>query len=590
MNTPQVVWYSLDPRTNSYVLYDKDVTSTLEHEFQNKTPSTSITISGLTFRVDFNKMLQISLSSKRTRNVYRRCCSTETLIFAIQQYKIVKTDCIYYSVGCTHVTGHHWIVEKRYSDFMALHEAIGKFLPPGTPLPHLTGSVSWMNKFQDATAIKRMPKLTKYLLELQRLLVLYPLPSDVLVRNKSMNKVLFDFVQFPASLMESSSPTAKSPLRCPETLQLEEEVEGLGEKIANEETSIALFDAADPATPTVPRLLHDSDASFSSSGGLGGSGRRYKHLGLIGRGGYGVVYQCLNVITNELLAVKVCRVDASLDMKVMDTIRAEYAMLSSLSHPNIVKVLELEAFEHEACVYMECLPGGSLRSLQIKSGFRFHESIIRKYVRQALLGLQYLHQQSIIHRDIKPDNMLLSMDGSVLKLSDFGTARSLLSGCVAGSGSSTSTLNIIGTPCYMAPEAVRGKLTPAVDVWALAATAVELASGKAPWSELGVSDSIALLFHIGSTRKQQRRKEDDDSDEDSDEDGTPSLPHPNIPPHLSVIGKDFILRCFELNPKERPKCDELLMHPWVCGLEDALEGEEPLEVFIHLRQQNTTST
>jgi serine/threonine protein kinase len=252
---------------------------------------------------------------------------------------------------------------------------------------------------------------------------------------------------------------------------------------------------------------------------------------VLGRGGYGVVDRAYNRKTKQALAVKECVFDKD-NVGLITALRTEFETLASLSHPHIVNVYSFTIHENKvARIFMEIMTG-SLRSTVVRLGGRLSETSARRALHQALLGLAYLHASGIIHRDIKPDNMLLDEHGC-LKLSDFGTSKTTLH---AASGTTTM---VVGTVMYMAPETITGRYSQASDVWALAATFIEIVSGRLPWSELKFDLSIAMLFHIGNVQ--------------------PPEHHPRIPEELlSPHGAAVLRRCFAFDPRARPSAAELL--------------------------------
>jgi hypothetical protein len=257
---------------------------------------------------------------------------------------------------------------------------------------------------------------------------------------------------------------------------------------------------------------------------------------VLGRGGYGTVYRGYNKTTKAPIAVKECTFD-EVNVNLVNTLRQEYELLSSLDNPHIVKVHHFAVEQNRvARIYMELMPAGSVRHVMRSLGGRFSEMSARRIVHQALLGLQYLHQRQILHRDLKPDNMLVDGRG-IVKLSDFGTCKATIH---AASGTTTM---VVGTVVYMAPETITGRYSVASDVWAIAAAFVEMVSGQAPWHELGAIPSIAMLFHIGNAR--------------------PPNHHPKIP---STITKGhprrLVQRCFAFDPRDRPTVAELLADPY----------------------------
>lgn len=145
-------------------------------------------------------------------------------------------------------------------------------------------------------------------------------------------------------------------------------------------------------------------------------------------------------------------------------------------------------------IFTEWVPGGSLGDVLKRFG-KLSVDVVRKYTRQMLLGLQHLHRKNVIHRDIKPGNVLISTHG-VVKLADFGESEKLE---IFADGSVRGMSRLMGTPYYMSPELIR--LDPEAtgreaDIWALGATVLHLVTGVAPWKESGCKDPHSMLHHI----------------------------------------------------------------------------------------------
>lgn len=240
---------------------------------------------------------------------------------------------------------------------------------------------------------------------------------------------------------------------------------------------------------------------------------------LIGIGAFGRVFSGLNNNTGELVAVKQVSFakDEALQGRIAEHIRAleaEVAVLKTLKHENIVQYLGTERTEDSIHIFLEFVPGGSIASLLAKFG-PFQESVIKAYTRQILRGLEYLHQKSIMHRDIKGANILVDKAGTV-KLADFGASKKIEDLATVGSGCKS----IRGTPYWMAPEVIKqtGHGRPA-DIWSVGCTVIEMATGKPPWSNYAAP--VAAMFQIASSKDP-----------------------PPIPEHLSREAKDFLLLCF----------------------------------------------
>jgi len=271
----------------------------------------------------------------------------------------------------------------------------------------------------------------------------------------------------------------------------------------------------------------------------GCSAIRWKKGELIGSGAYGRVYMGMNLDSGQLLAVKQVLIAANNGSKEkaqahIRELEEEVKLLRNLSHPNIVRYLGTAREEEALNILLEFVPGGSISSLLGKFG-SFTEPVIRMYTKQLLQGLEYLHKNGIMHRDIKGANILVDNKGCI-KLADFGASKQVVELATVSEAKSMK-----GTPYWMAPEVIRqtGHGLSA-DIWSVGCTVIEMATGKPPWSQQ--FQEVAALFHIGTTKS-----------------------HPPIPDHISPEAKDFLLKCLKKEPNLRPTAAELLQHPFVVG-------------------------
>lgn len=165
----------------------------------------------------------------------------------------------------------------------------------------------------------------------------------------------------------------------------------------------------------------------------------------------------INTTKNSLIENKIASFDK------------EIKILSSLNHKNIIKYYSTNRTKDEFHIFLEFCIGGSIAKM-LETYKRFPENVIRKYTRQILEGLEYLHSHNVIHGDIKGANILVDRDG-VCKLSDFGGSR------IIEEIEFQRHYSLKGTPNWMAPETVKLEYTRFSDIWSLGCTLIEMATG-----------------------------------------------------------------------------------------------------------------
>jgi Protein kinase domain len=206
----------------------------------------------------------------------------------------------------------------------------------------------------------------------------------------------------------------------------------------------------------------------------------------LGRGGWGVVLAGTHRQLGREVAIKQLPRAFAADRDVRARFTAEARVLASLDHPHIVPVYDYVEQDGLCLLVMEQLPGGTLWSRFSTEGFT--PPAATAAVLASIAGLQAAHEHHILHRDVKPENLMFSASGA-LKVTDFGIAK-----VVGGEGTlATRAGEVVGTPAYIAPEQARGAtLSPATDVYAVATMFYELLSGQLPFAD--DADAMALLF------------------------------------------------------------------------------------------------
>ncbi|HKV58904.1 MAG TPA: protein kinase, partial [Ktedonobacteraceae bacterium] len=197
----------------------------------------------------------------------------------------------------------------------------------------------------------------------------------------------------------------------------------------------------------------------------------YRLLKLLGAGGFAEVYLGEHTYLNTQAAIKVLQTRLAEDER--ERFLQEARIVARLVHPHIVRVLEFGVEAETPFLVMDYAPHGNLRN-RLPRGVPLEPSAIVLYVRQVAEALHYAHSQGLIHRDVKPENMLLGREDEVL-LSDFGIA------LIAQSTHFDSTQEVFGTASYMAPEQIQGKAEPATDQYALGVVIYEWLCGEVPF-------------------------------------------------------------------------------------------------------------
>ncbi|KAL3881975.1 hypothetical protein ACJMK2_028357 [Sinanodonta woodiana] len=252
----------------------------------------------------------------------------------------------------------------------------------------------------------------------------------------------------------------------------------------------------------------------------------------IGEGQFGKVYCAVNMDTGELMAMKEMKF-VSNDMQAVKDILDEIKIFEGIRHENIVRYYGVEVHRDDMLVFMEYCDRGTIEEVA-KLGLP--EDMIRYYTKQLLIAVNVLHENGIVHRDIKGANVFLTSSGK-LKLGDFGCSVKLKSHSTLPGEINT----LVGTTAYMAPEVItrndqegHGR---AADIWSLGCVVIEMSSGKRPWHELESNYQIMWKVGMGET--------------------------PAVPESIGAEGRDFLSHCFEHEAKDRWTASQLLDHPFV---------------------------
>ncbi|XP_064392377.1 calcium/calmodulin-dependent protein kinase kinase 1-like [Halichondria panicea] len=301
---------------------------------------------------------------------------------------------------------------------------------------------------------------------------------------------------------------------------------------------------------------------------------QYKVLDIIGHGSYGIVRKAMSMDNEETYAMKIvakgrlkkkgqlCRPQKKRVVKSpLDNIKRETAILKKLNHPNVVRLLEVldDPSEDDFILVFEFVPKGPVIN-NLPMHELFTEEQGRNYFIDMILGLEYLHSQHVIHRDIKPMNLLLD-DNFRVKIADFGVSEEI-------ERTESNLSRYAGTPAFVAPECLDGSKMSyqgqPVDIWAAGVTLYCFILGKVPWSPPSIVD-----LH------EQIKTED-----------------PPLPDSLPDDLKDLLQKLLEKDQKKRITIPQIREHPWIlkstrpvpsreenCNVEISVSEEDMEQAF-----------
>ncbi len=249
-------------------------------------------------------------------------------------------------------------------------------------------------------------------------------------------------------------------------------------------------------------------------------GNRYRVLDKIGEGGMATVYQAEDTLLERVVAVKVLREQYASDPSFLARFKQEARAAAGLAHQNIVSVYDVGTDGGHHYIVMEYVEGSSLKQL-ISQGAPFTIPRATSITMQILAALGFSHQKGIVHRDIKPQNILVTPDGMV-KVTDFGIARA------AASGQLTETGTVLGTVHYCSPEQAQGRgVTAASDLYSVGVVLYEMLTGRLPFE--GEGALAVALKHL------------------QEEPVAPSRLNPRVPPQVDSI----VLKAMAKDPAQR---------------------------------------
>jgi serine/threonine protein kinase len=214
----------------------------------------------------------------------------------------------------------------------------------------------------------------------------------------------------------------------------------------------------------------------------------YRVLRKIGEGGMASIFLAQPAEGGAPQVLKVMRLDQGLEADALQRFIQEYALLAQIQHPNVARIHRQDFSVAHAYIAMEFFPRGDLRS-RMRAG-AIDAATALSYLKQAAAGLGAIHQVGIVHRDMKPDNLMLRQDGS-LAIADFGVAKQVVMKIT-----DTGAGDIVGTPYYLSPEQALGRPVDArCDIYSLGVLAYELLTGRKPYHASSAQELLRMHVH-----------------------------------------------------------------------------------------------
>ncbi|ETV96053.1 CMGC/CDK/CDC2 protein kinase [Aphanomyces invadans] len=298
----------------------------------------------------------------------------------------------------------------------------------------------------------------------------------------------------------------------------------------------------------------------------------YRKVSKIGEGTYGVVYKAVDLNTNRTVALKKIRLESE-DEGVPSTAMREIALLKGLAHPNVVHLYNVVHQADKLYLVFEFLDH-DLKHFMDLHGTTLVPFVLKRYVQQMLLGIAYCHSNRVLHRDLKPQNLLLDLQGN-LKLADFGLARAF------GIPMRNYTHEVV-TLWYRAPEILLGgsHYSTAIDIWSVGCIFAEMFNRKPLFPGDSEIDELFRIFRVLGTP------------DDHMWPGVSSLPDfktsfpkwqpqpwHDVVPSLDACGVDLLMRMLVYEPRQRISAKQALSHPWFDELNP--QCQQPQHLYPH---------
>ena len=310
----------------------------------------------------------------------------------------------------------------------------------------------------------------------------------------------------------------------------------VAETVASDSLMGSAAPCRDPEMSRVTSAAEEDEGRFVSGTLLGG---RYRIIGLLGRGGMGEVYRATDLTLGQSVALKFLPEEASRNQRLLERFHGEVRVARLVSHPNVCRVYDIGEIEGMPFISMEYVDGEDLSSLLLRIG-RLPADKALEAARKLCAGLTAAHDRGVIHRDLKPQNIMINKRGEIV-IMDFGLA------AISDQLSGAEVRN--GTPAYMAPEQLKGTgVTARSDIYALGLVLYELFTGKRPYDAKNVQQLIDLQDSVNLTSMT------------------------SVAADIDPAVEKVIRRCLEPDPAKRPAT--------ALAVAAALPGGDPLAAAL----------
>jgi len=293
---------------------------------------------------------------------------------------------------------------------------------------------------------------------------------------------------------------------------------------------------------------------------------KYEKLEKLGEGTYGVVYKARDKVTKELYAFKKIRLESD-DEGIPSTAIREIALLKELQHPNIVRIQDVIHTNKKLILVFEFVDQDLKKFLTSRDGKPLESILVKSLLYQLIRGIAHCHLMKVLHRDLKPQNLLVSKEG-VLKLADFGLARAF------GIPVKNYTNEVV-TLWYRAPDILLGSknYSTSIDIWSIGCIFVEMINMKPLFPGNSEQDQMKKIFKVMGTPTVEKWPSVADLPEWKPEnfEKYPGISLSSICPKLEPEGLDLLDKLLRCNPSERITAKKALEHPYFSDIPDSLK-------------------